>query len=91
MAERNYASSLRSYRRSVVALRKASKKSNFFLGIVSPVLLIVPLSLIYSRLNIDFELHWDVLLVESFWFMVCVSPNSSLLVVWALAAQLQHS
>lgn len=66
MAERNYAFCLRSYRRSVVALRKTSQRSNFLLGTISPVLLVALLSLIYSRLNIDFELHWDVLLVESF-------------------------
>lgn len=35
---------------------------------IFPALLIALLSLIYSRLNIDFELHWDVLLVDNHLF-----------------------
>lgn len=35
---------------------------------IFPVLLIALLSLIYSRLSIDFELHWDVFLVDNLLF-----------------------
>lgn len=35
---------------------------------IFPVLLIALFSLIYSRFNIDFELHWDVFLVDNLLF-----------------------